>query len=135
MKNLKLSFALIIAVLAVGFTVATKANFNGSKAVTACYELVLVTDASVPNPSGTPLQNLSCQDAITTTASLPYLQSVSDLTRIRTDCQPQSTIFCCATFDIAPPSSPNYANIPLIDLQDGQGQQKWVVVDVACKPF
>ncbi|WP_157986634.1 hypothetical protein [Chitinophaga alhagiae] len=135
MKHVKISFAAVVAIVALGLTVATKANFSGKAIVANCYRAVDVTDAAPVSPSLVSLDPLSCNAAKSQILTDPYL-AVAPTIEPSIACVEQSNIFCCATFvEVTDPSTPNFDEIPLVDL-DGPGgdpARKWAVSTVYCK--
>lgn len=93
MRNLKLSLSLLIAVVAVGFTVASKANYLGKRVITDCFEVLEVRATSTGAIS-------VLDDALTNAqanalkAAKPYIVTATNV--IPTAQCPDTDIFCCA---------------------------------------
>lgn len=123
MKNLKLSFALIVAVMAVGVTFASKASQIGSKLVTACFQNVVLQNAA-GTASYTPAQTDLAATANTAifTNQIKYLDAQPSV--IRTDCE-ETQRFCCVILDEAAGALPNVTPFTI----DGVNA-KWEVVEI-----
>lgn len=144
MKSLKLSFALIVAVLAVGVTVATKANF-GKRVVTACFTQLTLRNAAgtigsqfVADALQTPRQ--SCASVIAqVSAATPvsYIHAGVAGTALpdELNCLGTSPNFCCANVTVLLASDPGFAATPAIDLGDGVARKYKIAssADVFCK--
>lgn len=138
MKNLKLSFALIVAVLAIGATVAANANIFGKRAITRCF-----TQISVKNAAGTITHTLdatiatprACTQTELDVANAPYVTAAVTATSLANESTcTVDDVFCCAKVTEIPVGSPEYANAPFIDL--GEGLRKYKInspADVFCK--
>ncbi|WP_341837403.1 hypothetical protein WJU16_05915 [Chitinophaga pollutisoli] len=106
MKNFKLSFALVIAILAVGVTVATNANAFGKRAITACFEQVVLknlVNATTLDPLAYQAANptLTCAQVkthILTTTGNVWLSA--NPASVRFDCTPNQAKFCCVQFEV-----------------------------------
>ncbi|MGN7720251.1 hypothetical protein [Chitinophaga sp. 22620] len=123
MRNLKLSFALVIAILAVGFTVATKASTFGAKVIPDCF----VLDIDVINSAGTVtnelIQNEARASILTDLAASPYLNEDISATAVeQTTVCPATARFCCAKFTLLDPSTPG---VPVKTVNGVSG--KWSV--------
>jgi len=123
MRNLKLSFALVIAILAVGFTVATKANTFGTKVVADCF----ILDVDVINAAGTITNTLTQNEAKATIVSeltaSPYLNENILATPVdAADECPLQVRFCCAKFTLLDPTTPG---VPVRSVNGTSG--KWSV--------
>lgn len=138
MKNLKLSFALIVAVMAVGITVATKANF-GKRVVTRCF-----FDIQLINASGTGATSidafltprLSCATAVSRATASPYITNADVATSFLSSAScPDETNFCCARVTEVLASDPGFDNAVELDL--GEGLKKYKIAnpsaDIFCK--
>lgn len=140
MRNLKFSFAFILAILAVGVTFASKADILKNKRITACFvDVRLVNDAvltdfiepvpySVANAKDCTQMD---QDVILSGLNYKFLLS---LTTSATDpsCTPILEKYCCVTFRpvVAGDNAP--ANLPSINI--GGTTSQWIVDEVRCKP-
>ena len=125
MRNLKLSFALIIAVLAVGFTVATKANVLGKRVITDCFKSITLKDASNNQVTLSEPADIPAATADAAALNHPFVVAASSPAGAQ-ECQ--STVeFCCATVQ-----ETENTNAPLIDL--GEGEKRYQILDIDYKP-
>ncbi|RPD41114.1 hypothetical protein [Chitinophaga barathri] len=130
MKNLKLSFAFLIAVLAVGVTVITKA---GSRDVTHCFINITVTDGTNPAVSLAQVDNCSIattafsQGKIFLTAATTASSQPDQLT-----CPPSTVKYCCVKIAELAVGDPGYSSASFLNL--GSGLRKYKVTQVFCKP-
>lgn len=96
MRNLKLSFALIVAIAAIGITAATKASNLGTKAITDCFVNLSLTDGQ--GATNTLSDGLPAATAIARAAATPYVTAVSSVKSL--DQCPLTQFFCCAEIEI-----------------------------------
>ncbi len=124
MRNLKLSFAVVIAILAVGVTVVTKASEIGKRAITKCYVTMQITDGlgQFANLSDA----LTAAQAQTAKSNNPYVSSVGLDVDPAVACK--STIkFCCAkVIETANPLAP--------EINLGEGLRRYEVDELFFKP-
>lgn len=145
MKRFKLSFALIVAVVAIATTVATNASAIAGKVVSGCWKANsltiqvrdLVNPASpAPGEIFSPVFDLTdCVDVQTevNTNLKQYLRVISGSPIQPTGCDFTSVDFCCLELqEIATPNDPLYADVPFINL--GDGNKKYEIIDVKCRP-
>lgn len=121
MKIAKLSFALVIAVLAIGVSFAANANKLGKRTITACYQTVLLQDAPNANtyaPAQTDLAAFAQGKIITN--QIKFLKQLPSIER--DDCD-LTQRFCCVTFTEAPAGTP--ATVPTLLIAGVNA--KWVV--------
>ena len=126
MRKLKFSFAIVVALLAVGFTIASNAKSIGSRVVTACFEQVQLTDgAVVPATLTLPIANRNCAqtEADISAAGTYWLNAVPSIQR--TGCQVNLTSFCCVEFDVDATAP---AGVPNIVPQSGYASGKYKVL-------
>ena len=116
MKKMKFSFALIIAILAVGVTVATKANF-GQRTISGCFEVLTVTDGSTNDIISQPgVLNPLCDNAKSRILAKSYVRSVGAALDKEQECINEPTYFCCVEVtEVATAPS----GVPLLNLGDG----------------
>lgn len=126
MRNLKLSFALVIAVLAVGITVATKASSFGKLAITDCFEILTVTPTATITNDQTLSDALNAAQAASLKASHPYVRAVSSPINEIEECTGDAT-FCCAEIVVT-----SNTNAPLVSLE-GQAPARYAVADLFFK--
>lgn len=131
MRNLKLSFALIIAVLAVGVTVATKANPFGKRVLTRCFINVTLTDGT--NPAIQLTQATSCADAkAAVAAGKVFITAATTASSLSSeeDCDLSTVKYCCV--DLTETTNTIAAQLNL-----GDGVKRYLVngqAQVFCKP-
>lgn len=113
MKNLKLGFAAVIAILAIGATLASFAGAFKAKEVKAagdCY----TNFTSIVNPSNcvaiTPIPT-DCSIAKSVLPGKAFLRGA----QISTECTEVGDVFCCATVKAATNSCPNTVANQVID--------------------
>ncbi|WP_346316372.1 hypothetical protein [Chitinophaga sp. YIM B06452] len=131
MRNLKFSFALLIAIAAVGITLASKAGQIGSRVLTVCFEQV-----SLQNAAGTqfysPTAGDVCADVVTdiNTLNTLYLSAnPATGTNIKTGCIPVRPVYCCIDFDVDPTAPSTVPNTT----PNGAASGKYKIVDIRCK--
>ena len=108
MRNLKLSFALIVAIAAIGITAATKASNLGVKAITDCFvNLSLTNGAGSTNSLSDGLPAATAQARAVAT---PYVTAVSVI-KNKALC-PDTDLFCCAEIQIT-----TAANAPVVTIE------------------
>lgn len=134
MKNLKFSFAIIIAVLAVGFTVASKASSFNKKLVSGCWSGLTIQDVG-NTQDATPVYNsTSCDDVkeLVDIDQLQYVKSIaSPVDRTAEGCTETPADFCCLVIEEI--SNPNdFPNVPEVDF--GDGLKKYRILEVLCRP-
>lgn len=115
MRNLKLSFAFVIAALAIGITFAANAKKIGSRAVTACFEVLQLRNAA--GTLFTPTVDMTCDDVKALVTANQYFWLNTTPSAIKPDCGADE-IYCCIQFEdvtsgvpagvptITPPGSP-----------------------------
>ncbi|MBO9154837.1 hypothetical protein ACFOTA_21665 [Chitinophaga sp. GCM10012297] len=132
MKTLKLSFALIIAVLAVGVTYASKA---GSRLTTRCFTAITVTNGVSPSSLTVDINTCAAAETAIITQGKIYLTAASVANSIDGEnlCPPSDQRFCCVDLVEGDPQDPNFQLSALLDLGDGSAK-RYVVSDVFCKP-
>lgn len=133
MKRRCFNYAIIIALITIGFTIATKASLSERRNISACFTNITLGNTSFAYYM--PPTDELCDEVknIIATNNLIYLTAIN-LNTEREDCYPSDTYYCCARFELASPFDPFYPNIPYINLNDGQGPQKWVLVEILCRP-
>lgn len=125
MRKLKFSFAIVVAVLAVGFTIASNAKSIGSRVVTACFEQVQLTDGVSGTPLVLPIAGRNCaQTEADIIASGKFWLNAVPSTQ-RTGCAPSLATYCCLEFDedLAAP-----AGVPNVIPQSGYASAKYKVL-------
>ncbi|MGX5820257.1 hypothetical protein ACWKWU_18830 [Chitinophaga lutea] len=128
MNRFKFSFALIVAVLAVGITVVS--NAATKRAVTACFETLALTNLST---NYTPAATDDCS-AVKSQVAAGFKYLAIDPSSIPPiACQENLQKFCCIEFDLVPISDPNYSIVPDVDVPNETPQQKWEVERVLCR--
>ncbi|WP_346319447.1 hypothetical protein [Chitinophaga sp. YIM B06452] len=145
MKSFKLSFALIIAVLAVGVTFATNASALAGKIVTGCWKAnsLTIQVRDLANPSSptsseifSPVYDVTSCTTVDTevfTNGKSFLRVATGSPAAQVGCDLVSADFCCLTLqEIASPNDPLYADVPFINL--GDGNKKYEISEVRCKP-
>ncbi|WP_126248120.1 hypothetical protein [Chitinophaga rhizosphaerae] len=124
MKIAKLSFALVIAVLAIGVSVAANANKLGKRTITACYEVVLLqnsANSATYAPAQTDLASFVNTQVVTN--QIKFLKQAPST--INDVCN-ETDRFCCAIFTEAPAGTP--ATVPNVTI--GAVTAKWVVQSI-----
>lgn len=138
MKNLKFSFALLIAILAVGFTVASKASTLNGKRITGCFSGIQVQNES-GTLDATPVYNsTSCDDAkallslsIPDANRLKYIKALASPVDRTSDICEDVADFCC--FQIQEITNPqDFPDVPTVNF--GDGAKKYLVTGVLCRP-
>lgn len=128
MRNLKLSFAFIIAILAVGVTVASHAKtILGKRTITACFTSIVVSDGSTQSDLN--LQP-SCAAAklyadVTNPSSHIYVQSAATPSIV--ECPETEEEFCCAKVEETTDTRAAEINL-------GDGLLRYKVLQIFCKP-
>lgn len=123
MRNLKLSFALVIAVLAVGITAATKASSFGKLAITDCFEVLTVTPTATVTDDRILSDALTAAQAVSLKASHPFVRAVSSPINEGEECTGDAT-FCCAEIVVT-----SNTNAPLVSLE-GQPAARYAIADL-----
>ncbi|WP_346319446.1 hypothetical protein [Chitinophaga sp. YIM B06452] len=144
MKSLNFSIPLVIAALTVGITFATHASTLAGKIVTGCWTAnsLTIQVRDLANPSSptaseifSPVHDVtSCAtvDDQVFTNSKTFLRAASG-SPISQSCDLISNVFCCLTIqEIANPNNPLYADVPFINL--GDGNKKYEITEVRCHP-
>lgn len=134
MRKFKLSFALVIAILAVGVTAATQAKTFGKKFVADCFQVQAAPNTAIQLTDAATTPNLETlvlgEAAATADADIiasPYLRvSVTASPVEQADVCDQTDDFCCVQFTLAQAGDPNFANIPTTTV-NGLGSGKWKV--------
>lgn len=142
MSKLKLSFALVIAILTMGITAVTHAKNSDKKFVTDCYQFqapgregmffsIRLTDASASSPQfetlvvGEPAINAAADIGVAPYLRMSIITSPVDPYYV---CSGEDK-FCCVRFELAQFGDSNYANIPVTTIS-GWGSGKWKVAEV-----
>lgn len=130
MRNVKISFAFVIAILAVGLTIASKASTFGSRAVTACFQVAPLSDYDPLGATNyTPAQTDDCSFANSQINTLGIKWLTSQPSVISIDCLESAAKFCCVKFDVDNVNAPEDAPVLTIGSQTG----KFKVVQILCR--
>lgn len=138
LKKLKISFAAILAIVAISAALISKADVLSGKAlVTGCFATITLTNATgTPNFSPV-VDQTDCEDVQNTVDanSYIYLKAISNTTQIPTGNCVSDIDFCCVQLtDFVDASIP----VPTFDLGDGV-QRKYRLtnqssINVLCRP-
>ncbi|MBO9154835.1 hypothetical protein ACFOTA_21655 [Chitinophaga sp. GCM10012297] len=132
MKSLKLSFALIVALLAVSVTYA----FEASKESTdRCFTAIIVTNGVSSSILTEDFTYCSVAETAIISQGKIYLTnaSIASSSPGTMLCPPSDRKFCCVMVREGDPQDPNYTLSTLLELGDG-GPKRYVVTEVICKP-
>ncbi|MBO9154836.1 hypothetical protein ACFOTA_21660 [Chitinophaga sp. GCM10012297] len=131
MKTLKLSLALIIAVLTTGLTYVSKA---GSMTTTRCFTIVTVTNGIAPTTLSIGVANCQTAESVVHDQGKIYLINASLPNSLENEVYyvPSNVSFCCVNLVEATPQDPNFLLSALLNLRDGS--KRYTVTDVFCRP-